>query len=65
MVLVYINDESAPEMFTLSKEISTESEAASGSSTPQLSVLKANIEQRLAPRIIDWNRLTIEMEACK
>ncbi len=62
MVLVYVNDESMPEMFTLSKEISTESEAASGSSTPQLSVLKANIEQRLAPRLIDLNRLKIEMD---
>lgn len=62
MVLVYINDESVPEMFTLNKAISIESEAASGSSTPQLSVLKANIEERLAPRIIGWNRLTIEMD---
>lgn len=62
MVLVYINDESVPEMFTLNKAISIESEAASGSSTPQLSVLKANIEERLAPRTIDWDRLTIEMD---
>lgn len=61
MVLVYFDDESVPEMFTLDKAISKKSEAASGSSTPQLSVLKANIEKRLAPRFINWGAITIEM----
>jgi hypothetical protein len=61
MVLLYIDGETFPEMITLSKAISAEPGAVSDSTNLQLSVLKANIEERLAPRIIDWSRLTTEI----
>ena len=60
-VLVYIDGDDLPTLFRLSDAISTESGATSSSVAPQLSVLKANIEKRLAPRVVDWSRLATDM----
>jgi hypothetical protein len=62
MILVYIEGEDFPEMITLSKAISPECRGTSDFPNFQLSVLKANIEERLAPRIIDWSQLMTEVK---
>lgn len=62
IVLIHIDGEQAPYAFPLSKTITAKTEAAPGSSSPQLSVLKRSVEERLAPRILDWDHLTFRMD---
>lgn len=61
MILVHIDGMKGPGLFNMSDAISGEPKAASDSPTPQLSVLKANVEERVAPRIVDWSEATTEM----